>query len=67
MSPAAWSSNGSRRSLCPGGGEVPICAVARRKSQRDASAPGYVEDSVDDALRLMRRLRDAGIRSHFWV
>ena len=38
-----------------------------KTQRRNASAPGYVEDSVDDALRLMRRLRDAGIRSHFWV
>ena len=24
-------------------------------------------DSIDDALKLMRELREAGVRSHFWV
>lgn len=27
----------------------------------------YFADTVDDALALMRKLREAGIRSHFWV
>lgn len=32
------------------------------------SLPYYFEpDSIDDALKLMRELREAGVRSHFWV
>lgn len=33
------------------------------KSQTDT----YLPDTVDDALGLMRQLREAGIRAHFWV
>lgn len=35
--------------------------------QTNASDDQYTPDTVNDALNLMRRLRDVGIRSHFWV
>ena len=34
---------------------------------RNASAPNYVPDTVDGALSQMYRLRQMGIRSHFWI
>lgn len=36
---------------------------ARRRFRYDTVSNA----SVDDALGLMRRLREAGVRSHFWV
>lgn len=33
----------------------------------NSSGPNYLPDSVDDALGLMRKLREMGVRSHFWI
>ena len=46
-----------------GGGHGPWGATQRTNQ----SGYNYMPDSVDDALALMRELRMAGVRSHFWI
>ena len=38
-----------------------------QNKNKSSTDPPYLPDDVDDALGLMRRLREAGIRSHFWI